>query len=41
MKSMYLAFLSIIVIAVLADFGLHNAGFSAQDVTSGPSVRLD
>jgi len=41
MKSMYLAFLSIVAIAVLADYGLQNAGFSAQEVTSGPAVRLD
>tara|TARA_R110002124_G_scaffold204702_2_gene371101 strand:+ start:361 stop:486 length:126 start_codon:yes stop_codon:yes gene_type:complete len=41
MKSMYLAFLSIVVIAVLADYGLQNAGFSAQEETSGPATRLD
>lgn len=38
---MYLAFLAIIGIAVAADYGLGQAGFSIQDVTSGPSVRLD
>jgi hypothetical protein len=26
---------------VLADVGLDYAGFSSQDVTSSPSVRLD
>lgn len=41
MKSMYLAFLAIVVLAVAADFSLHRTGFSIQDVTSGPSVRLD
>lgn len=41
MKSMYLAFLAIIVIAIAADYSLGHAGFSIQDVTSGPSVRLD
>lgn len=41
MKSMYLAFLAIIGIAVAADYGLDRAGFSIQDVTSGPAVRLD
>ena len=41
MKSMYLAFLAMVVVAVVADFGLHNAGFSAKEETSGPAVRLD
>jgi len=41
MKSMIFAFVAIIVVAVLADIGLDYAGFSAQDVTSGPDVRLD
>ncbi len=41
MKSMYLAFLSIGLVAVLASVGLGYAGFSAQDLTSSPSVRLD
>lgn len=41
MKSMYLAFLVIAVVAVVADYSLHRAGFSVQDVTSGPAVRLD
>jgi hypothetical protein len=40
MKSMYLAFLAVGLVAVLASFGLGSAGFSAQDVTSSPSVRL-
>ncbi|MDZ4096922.1 MAG: hypothetical protein U1D35_18665 [Paracoccaceae bacterium] len=41
MKPMILAFVAIAVVAVLADFGLDYAGFSAQDTTSGPAVRLD
>ncbi|MFT7060227.1 MAG: F0F1-type ATP synthase membrane subunit c/vacuolar-type H+-ATPase subunit K [Pseudorhodobacter sp.] len=41
MKSMFSAFLAIGLVAVLASFGLGNAGFSAQEVTSSPSVRLD
>ncbi|MCV2864519.1 hypothetical protein [Defluviimonas sp. WL0075] len=41
MKSMYLAFLAAILIAVIAHFGLDYAGFSSRDVTSGPAVRLD
>lgn len=41
MKSMFLAFLAIVVVAVVADVGLDYAGFSAQEATSGPSVRLD
>lgn len=41
MKSMFLAFLAIGVVSVLADVGLGYAGFSAQDFTSSPSVRLD
>lgn len=41
MKPMFLAFLATVVLAVLADFGLDRAGFSVQDVTAGPSVRLD
>ena len=41
MKVMLAAFLAAVVIAVAADFGLHRAGFSSQEVTAGPSVRLD
>jgi hypothetical protein len=41
MKSMWFAFLTIVVVAVVADVGLDYAGFSTQDVTSSPSVRLD
>lgn len=41
MKPMVLAFLATVVLAVLADFVLDRAGFSVQDVTAGPSVRLD
>ena len=41
MKTMFLAFLAIAVIAVVADLGLARAGFSTKDVTTAPSVRLD
>jgi len=41
MKAMFLAFAAIALIAVLADVGLMYAGFSSEQVTSGPSVRLD
>lgn len=41
MKPMLLAFLATAVLAVLADFALDRAGFSVQDVTAGPAVRLD
>ncbi|WP_255417438.1 hypothetical protein [Pseudorhodobacter sp. E13] len=41
MKSMYLAFLAIAVVAVVAYFGLGYAGFSSQEVTSSPAVRLN
>lgn len=41
MKTMFLAFLAIIVIAIGADQALHRAGFSIEEVTSALSVRLD
>jgi hypothetical protein len=41
MRVMALAFVAIAVIAVLADQGLSRAGFSTEDVTHGPAVRLD
>lgn len=41
MKAMFLAFLATAVIAVGADVALESAGFSTQEITSGPSVRLD
>ena len=41
MKAMLAAFAMILVIAVAANFGLEEAGFSSQEVQSGPSVRLD
>jgi hypothetical protein len=41
MKAMFLAFFAIAVIAVGAQQALIRAGFSSQEVTSGPSVRLD
>lgn len=41
MKSMYLAFLAIAVVAVLANVGLGYAGLSTRDVTSSSAVRLE
>lgn len=42
MKTMFLAFLATLVIAVAFDFGLDHAGFSAAERTSSPgNVRLD
>ena len=41
MKSMLLAFLAIIVIAVAADFALDHVGFSTASRTVGDAVRVD
>lgn len=41
MKAMWSAFAAIVLIAVLAWYGLGQAGFSAADQTSGAAVRLD
>lgn len=41
MKAMLTAFLAIAVIAVGANFGLKEAGFSAEERLTAPSVRLD
>jgi hypothetical protein len=41
MKAMLAAFAAIAVIAVAANFGLQQAGFSAADRTAGDAVRLD
>ncbi|MEF3046459.1 hypothetical protein [Pseudotabrizicola sp. L79] len=42
MKSMFMAFLATIVLAVVADFGLDQIGFSAAERTISPeNVRLD
>ncbi|MBM1633585.1 hypothetical protein JQV27_14755 [Sulfitobacter mediterraneus] len=40
MKAMFTSFAAIIVIAVVASFGLERAGFSSEEVNAGPSVRL-
>lgn len=40
MRAMLTAFAAIIVIAFIADFGLHEIGFSSQDRYSSPNVRL-
>lgn len=40
MKAMLLAFLAIAVIAVGSNTVLEQAGFSSQDRTVGPAVRL-
>lgn len=41
MKTMLLAFLAVVFIAAGSNTILGQAGFSSQDRTSGPSVRLD
>lgn len=41
MKSMLIAFFAIAVIGTGAHFALQEMGFSAQEVSSGPAVRLD
>ncbi len=41
MKARMTAFVAIAVIAVGANFILGNAGFSSQERSAGPSVRLD
>lgn len=41
MRVMLLAFLATAVIAVVAWYGLQNAGFSTAQETAGPNVRLD
>ena len=41
MKAMILAFLSIFVIAILADLALDRAGFSTEEQTTGRSVRVN
>ena len=40
MKTMLFAFAAIAVIAVGADVALDQIGFSSQERTSGPAVRL-
>ena len=41
MKAMLVAFAAIAVIAVGSNAVLNEVGFSAQERTSGPAVRLD
>ncbi len=41
MKAMLAAFVAIAVIAIAANYGLQQAGFSAADRTTGDAVRLD
>ena len=41
MKAFLAACVAICVIAVVANYGLSNAGFSASETTSGPAVRLN
>ena len=41
MRAMFLAFLAIGVIAVVADVALDQIGFSSQELSAGPAVRLD
>jgi hypothetical protein len=40
MKAMLSAFVATAVIAVVAWYGLHEAGFSAGEQNAGESVRL-
>jgi len=41
MKAMLAAFVAIAVIAVGSNFVLKQAGFSTQNLATGPDVRLD
>ncbi len=41
MRPMLLAFAATIVIAIAADFGLQQAGFSSAEQGSTSAVRLD
>jgi hypothetical protein len=41
MKAFFAACVTICVIAVLANYGLSNAGFSASEQGTGTSVRLN
>ena len=41
MKAIVSGIAATVLIAVLAWFGLNNAGFSSRDVQSGANVRLD
>jgi hypothetical protein len=41
MKTMFLAFVTVGVIAFGADYALNFAGFSAQERSTGSNVRLD
>ena len=41
MKAMLTGFAGIVVISVVAWFGLNELGFSAAGTTASPAVRLD
>ena len=41
MKAMLTGFAAIILISVVAWYGLEQAGFSAEEVNSSSNVRLD
>ena len=41
MKAMLAAFAATALIAVLASYGLNQAGFSSKEMTSDANVRLD
>ena len=41
MKAMLLAFAAVAVIAIGANMFLGQVGFSSQERTAGPAVRLD
>lgn len=41
MRMMLLAFAAVVLIAIVANFGLENAGFSSQKQDSSQNVRLN
>ena len=41
MRAMIYAAVALVVISVGSNVVLHNAGFSIEEQTSGPAVRLD
>jgi hypothetical protein len=41
MKTMLLAFATIVLITIAASYALQSAGFSSQAQNQGPAVRLD
>ena len=41
MRMMLLAFAAVVLIAIVANVGLENAGFSSQEQDSSQNVRLN